>query len=326
MLRYTLGLTLAIAIGYGLNWPLAYTLPVFLAKFFADRPNPGRDTIKQLFWAMTATVLVALAVTRGLTHYPLILLVLIALVMFWAYCLFQSPDWNFFALILMVAILLIPYVGLIDSALPLVLAKGLMLSGVGAVTLYWLMYQLFPACQPQSEASPEVASREVRSANASKALFVSLPVIAYFYYFQVSGALLTMAFIGILSLQLTKAGSVKLSQFLLITNLVGGLLAVLVYELLVTAPWFPLLLAVLALLASVFSHYIYSNPTKAPLYAAVFSALLVVLGSVLASGDKTLSVSFYARIGQIGLAGLYLIVAARLVDSHQQGKSTAEAK
>ncbi|SDJ28693.1 Protein of unknown function [Ferrimonas sediminum] len=319
VLRFTLGITLAIAISYGLNWTLSYVMPVFLAKFFADRPTPGAGTVKELLCAMTATVVIALVVSKGVTQYPVILLLLIALVMLWAYYLFQSPSWNFFAVILMIAILLIPYVGLVDPALPVLLGEGLMVSGVGAVAIYWLMYRLFPEPE-QGETSPRVTMNSgPRLTIAVNALFISFPVIAYFYYFQISGALLTMAFIGILSLQLTRAGSKKLSQFLLLTNVIGGLLAVLAYELLVTVPWFPFMLALLALFAAVVSRRLYSEPDKAPLYAAIFSAMLVVLGSVLASGDKQMGISFYARIGQIALAGLYLVLAAGVVDRSAQG-------
>jgi len=269
------------------------------------------------------TVLIALVVSHGVTQYPLILLLLIGLLMFWAYYLFQDPRWNFFAMILMIAVLLVPYMGIIHPAAALLLGKGLMVSGIGAVVIFWVMHQILPEpvfeqCEP-SDQSRDVSlhaglPEALRVGNALKALAISFPVIVYFYYFQASGALLTLAFIGILSLQLTSPGSIKLSVFLLLTNMVGGILAVIAYELLVVVPWFPFLLAMMALFAWLFAQKLYLEPHKAPVYAGIFSAMLVVFGSVISGSGKEIDVSFYTRIGQILLASIYLVLVACLVD------------
>jgi len=321
ILRYTLGVVLAIALAYSIDWTLAYIMPVFVAKFFVDRPAPSRGTFDELFLAMVVTVLIALVVSHGVTQYPLILLLLIGLLMFWAYYLFQDPRWNFFAMILMIAVLLVPYMGIIHPAAALLLGKGLMVSGIGAVVIFWLMHQILP--EPIIEPDGSSAQRRdvslsepLRVGNALKALAISFPVIVYFYYFQASGALLTLAFIGILSLQLTSPGSIKLSIFLLLTNMVGGILAVIAYELLVVAPWFPFLLAMMTLFAWLFAQKLYLEPHKAPVYAGIFSAMLVVFGSVISGGGKEIDVSFYTRIGQIFLASIYLVLVAWLVDRH----------
>ncbi len=183
------------------------------------------------------------------------------------------------------------------------------------------MHQILPEpiFEPggSSDQSRDVSLPEaLRVGNALKALAISFPVIVYFYYFQASGALLTLAFIGILSLQLTSPGSIKLSVFLLLTNMVGGILAVIAYELLVVAPWFPFLLAMMTLFAWLFAQKLYLEPHKAPVYAGIFSAMLVVFGSVISGGGKEIDVSFYTRIGQILMASVYLVLVAWLADRH----------
>lgn len=326
ILRYALGVVLAMLLAYGINWTFAYVMPVFVAKFFADRPEPTKETFDELFLAMVVTVLIAMAVSNGVTQYPLILLLLVGLLMFWAYYLFQNPKWNFFATILMITVLLVPYMGVIHPAAALMLGKGLMISGSGAVMIFWLMHSLLPdldsvamlsAAHPKqgtASADTDRTYEAERVRNALKALAISFPVIAYFYYFQINGALLTMAFIGILSLQLSSPKSIKLSLFLLLTNLVGGILAVIAYELLVTVPWFPFLLAMMAIFSLLFGQKICTEPGKAPIYAGIFSAMLVVFGAVISGSDKAIDVSFYTRIGQISMAGIYLILVAWLVD------------
>lgn len=321
--RFVLGVTVAAALAYGINWGLSFVMPVFLAKFLVDKPVLTRQIFDELFLAMVATVLIGLSISNGVTHYPLVLLLLVGLLMFSAYYLFMDPEWNLFATILIISALLIPYMGIINPAAALFLGKGLMISGIGAVVMFVLMHCLLPDKAPQSvkaKLNPVFPSSSQRTKEALRALMISFPVIAFFFYFQINGALLTLAFVGILSLQITGQKSVKLSAFLLLTNSIGGILAVIAYELLVTVPWFPFLVALLVLFTCTFANKIYSNPLKAPIWSGIFTALLVVLGSALSSETKEIDVGFYTRIAQIFLAGIYMIFISFLLESRNKSK------
>ncbi|PSW16914.1 DUF2955 domain-containing protein [Photobacterium sanctipauli] len=321
--RYTLGVMLAIALAYGLNWSLAYVMPVFVAKIFVDKPKPTRGTIIELLLSMVATVIIALGVSNGIAQYPVILLLLVGLLMFWAYYLFQDPKWNFFATIMIIATLLVPYLGVITPAAALGLGKGLMVSGVGAVAIFWLMHTLLPDSDDQASGSEEqglVLSDELRQTRmfeAGRALMISFPVITYFYFFQPHGALLTMAFIGILSLQLTQLTSIKLSIFLILTNSIGGVMAIVAYELLVTVPWFPFLMAMMTLVILVFAQKLYQEPAKAAIFASILSAMLVLFGAAIASDNKEIDMNVYTRLWQIVLAAIYMVSVATLIESRK---------
>ncbi|WP_245905462.1 DUF2955 domain-containing protein [Photobacterium lipolyticum] len=261
-------------------------------------------------------MLIVLSVSMGGTHYPLILLLLVGLLMFIAYYLFMDPQWNFFATILMVAVMLLPYMGIIASGLAVYIAVGLVVSGVVAVGLFALLHLLLPDLEPVSNRQPiEILSPEQWAHEAMQALVIAFPVIIFVYYLQITGALLIMVIIGILSLQTTGQKSVKTSMFLLLTNGLGGLLAILFYECLVMVPTFTFLLALIALIGCVISTKIYRQPEKAPISAGVMSALLVVLGSGVTSDSKLIEVSFYIRIGQILLASAYMVFVSYLLES-----------
>ncbi|WEM44112.1 DUF2955 domain-containing protein (plasmid) [Photobacterium sp. DA100] len=328
ILRYVVGVMLSLIIAYGLNWPLAYVMPVFVAKLLVDKPIADKRVMTELGLSMVATVLIALMVTNGLVQYPLIMLVLIGLMMLWAYFLFQNPNWNFFATMLMIAALLLPYLGLMQPVIALEAGKALMLAGGGAVAVYGIMHWLFPAQGGEipnvvtKSAQEERQAQQVRLQESYKALLISFPVIAFCYFCQLTGAILTMIFIGILSLQLTVAKSVKLSLFLLITNIVGGLLAIMAYELLVTAPWFPFLVAMMACFTLIFAVKIFCQPEKAPIYASIFSALLVIFGAVVASDSKLIDMNFYTRIWQLILTSGYMIVVATFIEKWQSASCT----
>ncbi|PSU36292.1 DUF2955 domain-containing protein [Photobacterium lutimaris] len=324
ILRYVIGVMLSLILAYSLNWTLAYIMPVFVAKLLVDKPIADKQVMTELGLSMVVTVLIALTVISGLAEYPLIMLALVGVMMLWAYYLFQDPNWNFFATMLMISALLLPYLGLMQPAIALQVGKALMVTGGGAVVVFGVMHWLFPAI-PRVEASVktvDVKTREQvriekqnRMQESYKALLISFPVIAFCYFYQVTGAILTMIFIGILSLRLTAPKSVKLSLFLLLTNIIGGLLAIIAYELLVTVPWFPFLVAMMLFFTLGFANKIYREPAKAPIYAGVFSALMVIFGAVAASDSKLIDMNFYTRIWQLILMAGYMTGAATLIEN-----------
>ena len=119
-----------------------------------------------------------------------------------------------------------------------------------------------------------------------------------------------MIMIAILSQQTAGKKSVKVSLFLLITNGVGGLLAIVFYNFLVTVPTLPFYVALSMLCAMIFGYKIYSEPLKSAIYAGIFSTLLVVVASTAASTDADVASNFYVRLAQIFLVGVYMVIAS----------------
>lgn len=312
--RYVLGMMVACGTAFGIGWELSFILPVFLAKFLVDYPASDREVFRQLVLAMVLTVLIGMGIGLGAGRYPLVLLLLVGLLMFWAYYLFLDPKWNFFATILMIAVMLLPYLGLTHPALLIYVGQGLGLSGVLAVVVFAALHWLLPDISGNCPQVREPLPHEERVKAAFSALLTAYPVIVFFYYFQIDGAILTMVFIGILSLQTTAVKSAKIGAFLLLTNGIGGLLAVLLYELLVTTPHFLFLLALITLISLAISGRIYRQPEKAAVWAGIMSAMLVVFGGAISSDSKLIEVSFYSRIVQIVLASTYMIAVSLLME------------
>ncbi|PSW16084.1 hypothetical protein C9J01_03500 [Photobacterium rosenbergii] len=330
ILRYVTGVMFSLVLAYSLNWTLAYVMPVFVAKLLVDKPVADKQVMTELGLSMVATVIIALLVTNGLAQYPIIMLTLVGILMLWAYYLFQEQKWNFFATMLMISALLLPYLGLMQPVIALEVGKALMLAGGGAVVVYGLMHWVFPSQPTMLPTVEEKTLEQVRQEQqlkmkeSYKALLISFPVIAFCYFFQTTGAILTMIFVGILSLQLTAPKSVKLSMFLLMTNIVGGFLAIIAYELLVTVPWFPFLVAMMAFFTLSFANKIFNQPEKAPIYAGIFSALLVIFGAVVASDTKLMDVNFYTRIWQLVLLSVYMISVSTLIEKWQSRNNVSD--
>lgn len=67
--------------------------------------------------------------------------------------------------------------------------------------------------------------------------------------------------------------------------------------------------------ALIFSQKIYADPVKAPIFAGIFSALLVVVGSTASSTDADVATNFYIRIAQLFIVGVYMVVASFFLET-----------
>ncbi|WP_144209375.1 DUF2955 domain-containing protein [Shewanella donghaensis] len=316
VLRFTLGIGVAVAIAAVFDWQLAFILPVLVAKFLVDRVAPTMQTVYELLISMVVTIGIAWLVSFGPVQYPMVLLPLLALMMLWAYYLFSDPKWNFFATIFIVSTLVLPYLGILHPGAAIFFGVGLSFSGVVAVLIFTLLHILLPDLAPEKDLHSESElTKDERLYESVRALIISFPVITFFYLFEITGALLTMIFIAILSLQAAGSKSVKVSLFLLITNGIGGVLAIVFYNMLVIVPELAFYIGLAMIAALVFAQKIYSDPAKAPIFAGIFSALLVVVGSTASSTDADVAANFYIRIAQLFLVGVYMVVASFFLET-----------
>jgi len=317
ILRFTIGVGLAVFLAAWINWQLAFVAPVFTAKFLVDKPNLHRETIYELLLALIATMGLGLLLSGGITQYPIVLLIAVGLMMAWGYYLFTDPKWNLFATILLIAVLMLPFMAINNPAISIVLASGLAISGAVSVAIFALVHIYLP--EPDSEfagyAAPPIG-KEQRWHASFRAMLISFPVVCFFFIFQISEALLTMMFVALLSLMITSEKSVKLSAFLIISNGIGGILAILAFSILAIVPSIFFYTAFIALLAVVIGKKIYTVPEKAPIFATAFSTLLVLIGSTLmSSGD--IDSNTFIRIFQLVLVGTYMILASLFLETRQ---------
>ena len=317
ILRFTIGVGLAVFLAAWINWQLAFVAPVFTAKFLVDKPNLHRETIYELQLALIATMGLGLLLSGGITQYPIVLLIAVGLMMAWGYYLFTDPKWNLFATILLIAVLMLPFMAINNPAISVVLASGLAISGAVSVAIFALVHIYLP--EPDSEfagyAVPPIG-KEQRWHASFRAMLISFPVVCFFFVFQISEALLTMMFVALLSLMITSEKSVKLSAFLIISNGIGGILAILAFSILAIVPSIFFYTAFIALLAVLIGKKIYTVPEKAPIFATAFSTLLVLIGSTLmSSGD--IDSNTFIRIFQLVLVGTYMILASLFLETRQ---------
>lgn len=315
IIRYTVGVGLAVLLSALFNWPLAFVAPVFVAKFLIDKTELNKETIYELLMAMVVTIVLGLLLSNGITHYPLPLLILIGLMMLWGYYLFTDPKWNLFATILIIAILLLPFMAISNPGASVFLAVGLASSGMVAVAIFALVHIYFPEQKTHFKGyKSSLLTIQQRWYAAFRAMLISFPIVCFFFAFQITEALFTMMFIALLSLMITGEKSVKLSTFLIISNSIGGILAIAIFAMLSLVPNLLFYTLSISLVAIVIATQIYTKPEKAPIYATAFSTVLVLLGSTLMSGGD-IDNNMFIRIFQLFLVGGYMIFVSFFLET-----------
>ncbi|MEF1200081.1 DUF2955 domain-containing protein [Vibrio owensii] len=318
ILRYVVTVGLATFIALWFNWPLAFCTPLLTAKFIVDKPQFHILHVKQLGYALISTAVIGFLVSSGLPEYKIAFLTVLSLGMLWSYYLFTDPKWVMFATFLMIALILIPSVTIIDKQAALDVGIGFAFSGIVAVALYGVSHVYFPEEDATEFAGfpPSPLSKEVRWNAAIRAWMMSFPLVCFYFYFQLSQILLTVAFVMLLSLMATSDKAGKTSLFFVISNVLGGLLAFAAFVTISLVPNMYIYMLVMLVVITLLGTKIYTEPAKAPVYATAFTGFMVLMGTSMSSG--ALDDKFYVRIWQLVLVVAYMVFVTYFFESRDK--------
>lgn len=329
MLRYTLGATLAMGLALGLDWQFAYLTPVLVLNMLGSTAPPPTYKMGGLFVLVIAvTGWFALLVARTLLPYPPVFLAVMGLLLFHVYY-FKSVLPGFVTLWLFLNLLILPMVEIVLPDGGAAVLKYLLISGIMSLLVVWMAHFAFPEHSPARVKKSGALSLTpgVRFGQALEATLVVFPVMVLFYFFRWVESLLILIFIGILSMQPGFARDFKGGKALLLGNLIGGVVAILEYEILTVVPEFFYLLLLTLLLGLFFGTHLFSGKATAPLFGMAFSTVLLVIGSETSRFAGDAGSKVYTRIVQLTVAVVYVVVAFGLLEYFKkQGKQDAKSE
>jgi hypothetical protein len=313
--RFAIGVGLATLLAAWIDWPLAFITPILTAKFLFEKPLLTTSILYELLLAMIVTVVIGVALSLGFSQYPLALLTATAGLMILGYFLFLDPQWNLFATILLLATLMLPFMAVSNQPSAIFLALGLSLSGVIAVGIFTLLHIYMPEKGVEFNGyEASTLTDEFRWFSSIKAMIISFPVVAVFFIFQIAEALLAMIFIALLSLMISGEKSLKLSAFLLISNALGGAIAIASFSILSLLPNLFFYTVFIGTLALVIGNKMYLEPARAPVFSTAFNTVLVLIGTTLMSSG-VIDDSMWTRLFLLGLVACYMVLAAFFLET-----------
>ena len=322
VLRYILGSCFILTVNTLMNYELSYLTSVLALGYMAPGAKPL--TFKQSLNFVVVLILVtglAVVFSELYVDYPLVFIPLLALGILWLY--FTDKLTLMVKLFSLISILVIPLLTLEAKGLGSVVAVSLVFNAFIAVTLLQIVFFVFPVgnadiafAKKKQDASKK--SEKERLAYAINIVVILLPLLLLFFIFKLSGGLLILIFTAILSMSPALA-NIKFGKAMIIANIMGGLFAILSYNLLVIVPLLFFMILLTLNTGLFFGTRLFSTSKFAGVFGSGFSTYLLVLGSVTSSeaeaGDEV-----WSRVIQISIAVIYVVISFRLINYFKKSK------
>jgi len=324
VLRFALGTTAAVAVAFGFAWPMGFLTPVLVAKLLGTPGfRPSLAVGASMLGTMAVGLGLGLAIALPLNAYPAVQLLVVGIVLFRIFHASASGAPAFGVTMMLVGVTVLPLVVMESSALAVDFAGGFLLLGAAAMALAGIAHGLLPdppggALPAPAEAMERDPALQVRQAAISTA--VVLPLLLFVFALKLTDSVLVLAFVAIMAQQPGLRQGVRSGLALLVGNALGGLAALVGYELLVIVPTFGFLLALMLLVALRCGARLFGGDPRAPLWAMAFSTFLILLGGSTAPSGGEADVSFYSRMFQIFLSAIYIVGAFAALEPWAGGR------
>ncbi len=319
ILRFSIGVTIGSGFAYLIGFDLAFLVPILIGMLLASpAPRPTLRAGLAFVLPVAAAAFLGVWLTRYFLQYRIMFLLMEFLVLYRIFYALAGGAAPLRMVWLLIASLIIPLVGLASIDLSIGVALGLVKGAMIAVAAVWLSFGLLPDPPAQDpapagglDAQPkkQVPPPEARAAYARRSVTVVFPVVAVFFYLALYSDAVILVYVGLLSLSPSFAAGWKQGKGMITSNLIGGLVAIVFYNLLTVYPTISMFLLLTLVVGLTFGDVIFSTRPIAPLFKSAFNAVMILVGmSVTISGADAAS-KFYTRIVQILLAVVYVAMA-----------------
>ncbi|PHS63311.1 MAG: hypothetical protein COB12_09820 [Flavobacterium sp.] len=323
VLRYVLGISFIMLVSTLLAYPISYLTPVLALIYIA----PGT---KPLTFKQGANFIIILVIINTITfifssyfkEFPLVFMPLLCLGILWLYYSVKIPI--MLKLFAVISILVIPLMSLEPTGVSSIVALSLILNALIAIVLSQLVFKVFPWSEADEDFVKEKQQAAIqtdyqRFCYARNILLILFPVLLLFFIFKLSGGLIILIFIGILSISPALANA-KVGKFLIAANILGGLFAIIAYKLLVIVPMIAFMILLVLLVGFIFGSRLFSKAKLAAIFGTGFSTFLLILGTVTSSDDAAAGSAVWERLIQISAAVIYVVTAFAILNYFQKKK------
>lgn len=318
-LRFAVGVTISVALAYGINWPLAFLFPVLTSVLLSlPLPMPSLEAgLRNMLYTLLAFAL-GLIFSIFFLKFPIAYLLMLGLVLFHLYYFLNRGGSFWFTLMSIVAVLVLPMLSNTHNGLAYGLSMGFVGSSWLTVLMVWFSHVLVP--DPQAAKFPkkpgfQAVYSPIAASKALKSTAVVFPIASLFIVFDLSDYLLVMIFSAIFILKPELSEGREAGRNSLISTLLGGLCAWVFYWLIVAVPEYHFYIVLMLLTTLLFGMNIFAGKARSKYYGSAFIALLILVNGSMAEGANFTEL-FLARIILIVLAVIYIVAALKVLDSY----------
>ena len=314
-LRLALAPWIVFSLGIVTNLQLAFIGSVFAALFTLGlKPVPVSYGIA-LLTKSAAILLLAWGLSIWFLPYPVVFLIFVCLGVLLAYRLQIKTGDLLLSVFAVIAALLVPFLARMDPELAGTIAYWLIANVAVAMIVSWLVFLVLPELDA-SEQGTKKAADETNVTDAELQMLRLAAVVIPFVFFAFVFDFITpfvLVFVAIQSSQFVAdtSSQSRASWDMLTANMIGGIAAVLVYELLVAVPFLPFVLVTLFAALAWFSRQFIAGDTR---IVSAITAFLILIGGTLMPFSDDAQTKMIFRLWQLGAAFAYLSLAFAIVD------------
>jgi len=323
VIRFAVGVTISVALAYGIEWPLSFLLPVLTSLLLSfPLPMPSLQAgLRNMLYTLVAFAL-GLMFSLFFLQYPLAYILMLGFVLFHLYYYLNRGGSFWLTLMSMIAILLLPMLANTHGGLATGLSLGFVWSSWLTVIMVWFSHLLVP--DPQAAKFPQSPGFQsgyspVAAQLAFKSTLIIFPLATLFIVFDLMDFLLVMIFAALFILKPELSKGREAGRNSLISTLLGGACAWVFYWLIVAVPEYHFYIILMFLTTLSFAMNIFSAKPSAKYYASALVALLILVNGSMAEGADFVGL-FVTRIVLIVLAVLYIVAALKVLDSYWPAK------
>ena len=317
-LRYALGVTGAISLAFLVEWPLYFLTPVFAAVFLSlPLPSPTPRQALRAVGHIAVAFALGLFFTIFLLPYPVIYVPLLGLVVFHIYYLANRGGPVWLVLMSLIAVLILPMLGMAHPALAVGFAFYFAMSSALAIVIWIFAHVLMPDAVrgdvPRPPAKRQRGYAQVAAGRALKSTIVLMPMAVMFLAWNLSDEILVLVFAGIFSLTPEVASGRASGIKSVISTLIGGAAAIVLYWLLVAVPEIVFFIPLMLLTMLLFGRGIFSGQPIAAYLGSAATAVLILLSSVM-DADVSITDKLLLRVLLMTAATVYVVAALAVLD------------
>jgi hypothetical protein len=327
IIRFATGVTISVALAYGIEWPLSFLLPVLTSVLLSlPLPMPSLQAgLRNMLHTLSAFGL-GLIFSLFFLQYPLAYILMLGLALFHLYYYLNRGGSFWLTLMSMIAILLLPMLANTHEGLATGLSLGFVYTSWLTVIMVWVSHLLVP--DPKTSKLPPMPGFQpgyspVAAQTAFKSTVIIFPLASLFIIFNLTDFLLVMIFSAIFILKPELSNGKEAGQNSLISTVLGGVCAWVFYWLIVAVPEYHFYIILMLLTTLIFAMNIFSTKPGAKYYGSALIALLILVNGSMAEGSE-FTVLFAMRVILIVLAVLYIVTALKILDSYWPSKLEAD--
>jgi len=320
ILRMALGTALSMLFSQIVNWPMSFVAPV-LTMFILSLPLPALKLSAGVKFVLVFVV----AIYAGLIFLPFMLnqrmvgILLLALALYHSFYYTArggSPVIGTFAT---VGLALVTSVGTVSTDAVLALSGGLSIGAVFGVLFVWVAHAILPDSvarpepAPKPGAQPQQQKPDLAAARRSawRSMVIVMPVILWFLLSSASASYAAfMIKVASMGQQAGVDQSRQMGKSLLISTLIGGVGAIVAWQVLSIWPSLIMYVLLIGLGGLIMGPKIFAGPgmhAAGPTWSYGYLTMIVVLAPAVLDGQTGVSAdaAFWSRLQMFIWASVY---------------------